>query len=80
MTTIAPPASPPPARARARRRTRSVDSVPWWLRLVVAAGAVFFVLPTLFVIPMSFSSSTTFSFPPQEFSLQLYRNFFSDPV
>lgn len=80
MTTVTRPAAPPAARARARRRTRSVDAVPWWLRLVVAAGAVFFVLPTLFVIPMSFSSSTTFSFPPQEFSLQLYRNFFSDPV
>jgi len=69
-----------PTRPARRRRDRGVDAVPWWLRLVVAAGALFFVLPTLFVIPMSFSSSTTFAFPPQGFSLQLYRNFFTDPV
>jgi putative spermidine/putrescine transport system permease protein len=79
------PATPaPPATGQAprptRRRTRGVDVVPWWLRLVAAAGALYFVLPTLFVIPMSFSSSTTFSFPPEGFSLQLYRNFFTDPV
>lgn len=65
---------------RPARRQRAVDAVPWWLRLVVALGALYFVLPTLFVIPMSFSSATTFSFPPQGFSLQLYRNFFTDPV
>jgi putative spermidine/putrescine transport system permease protein len=79
MTTTAElevPAAPAPA----RRRQRAVDAVPWWLRLVVALGALYFVLPTLFVIPMSFSSSTTFSFPPKGFSLDLYRNFFTDPV
>ncbi|MQA35121.1 ABC transporter permease [Modestobacter roseus] len=68
------PARPP------RRRPRGVDAVPWWLRLVVALVALYFVLPTLFVIPMSFSDSTTFSFPPEGFSLELYRNFFTDPV
>jgi putative spermidine/putrescine transport system permease protein len=69
-----------PVAAPARRRSRGVDAVPWWLRLVVAVGALYFVLPTLFVIPMSFSESTTFSFPPKGFSLDLYRNFFTDPV
>ncbi|WP_369138610.1 ABC transporter permease [Modestobacter versicolor] len=69
----------PPARP-VRRRSRGVDAVPWWLRLVVAVVGLYFVLPTLFVIPMSFSESTTFSFPPEGFSLQLYRNFFTDPV
>lgn len=73
------PVQSAPAPAR-RRRQRGVDSVPWWLRLVVAVVALFFVLPTLFVVPMSFSSATTFSFPPTGFSLQLYRNFFTDPV
>jgi putative spermidine/putrescine transport system permease protein len=78
MTTTEPevPAAPAPV----RRRQRAVDAVPWWLRLVVALGALYFVLPTLFVIPMSFSESTTFSFPPKGFSLDLYRNFFTDPV
>lgn len=69
-----------PVATPARRRSRGVDAVPWWLRLVVAVGALYFVLPTLFVIPMSFSDSTTFSFPPKGFSLDLYRNFFTDPV
>ncbi|MCZ2826697.1 MULTISPECIES: ABC transporter permease [unclassified Modestobacter] len=69
-----------PAARPARRRQRSVDAVPWWLRVVVALVALYFVLPTLFVIPMSFSESSTFSFPPEGFTLQLYRNFFTDPV
>jgi len=77
-TAATPPTARPPRPAR--RRDRGVDAVPWWLRLVAAVGALYFVLPTLFVIPMSFSSSTTFSFPPEGFSLQLYRNFFTDPV
>jgi putative spermidine/putrescine transport system permease protein len=83
MTATAEPdvlETPAPLPARPRRRSRGVDAVPWWLRLVVAAGALYFVLPTLFVIPMSFSSSTTFSFPPTGFTLDLYRNFFTDPV
>ena len=76
---------PAPRRAQTPRVRRAgrrpgLDAVPWWLRLLAAAVALFFVLPTLFVIPMSFSSSTTFSFPPQGFSLDLYRNFFTDPV
>jgi putative spermidine/putrescine transport system permease protein len=62
-----------------RRASRGVDPVPWWLRTVGALVALFLVLPTLFVIPMSFGSDTSFEFPPQHFSLQLYRNFFSDP-
>lgn len=62
-----------------RRRVRTVDPIPWWLTLVVVLVAVYLILPTLFVIPMSFGSTSTFSFPPQGFSLQNYRNFFSDP-
>lgn len=76
-TTPRPESSPRPRRPR---RRRGLDAVPWWLRLVAAAVALFFVLPTLFVIPMSFSSSTTFAFPPTDLSLDLYRNFFTDPV
>ena len=65
---------------RARRRDRGVDPIAGWLRVLATAVGLFFILPTLFVIPMSFSESTTFQFPPQGFSLQLYRNFFTDPA
>jgi putative spermidine/putrescine transport system permease protein len=65
-----------PAR-RSRRRPRGVDPIPWWLWLVVALVGLYFILPTLFVIPMSFSTATTFQFPPKGFSFQLYENFFT---
>jgi putative spermidine/putrescine transport system permease protein len=61
-------------------RVRGVDDIPWWLRLTGLVVGLYFVLPTLFVIPMSFSSATTFQFPPPGFSLRLYQNFFTDPV
>lgn len=63
-----------------RRRDRGVDPVAWWLAVAVVLVALYFVLPTLFVIPMSFSSASTFQFPPEGLSLQLYENFFTDPV
>lgn len=71
-----PPAQPAPA----RRRGRGVDPIPWWLKAVVALVGLYFILPTLFVIPVSFSSASTFQFPPRDLSLQLYENFFTDPV
>jgi putative spermidine/putrescine transport system permease protein len=63
-----------------RRRIREVDPIPWWLSAIGALVAIYLILPTLFVIPMSFSSSSTFQFPPKDFSLQLYVNFFTKPV
>jgi putative spermidine/putrescine transport system permease protein len=63
-----------------RTRARGIDRIPWWLTLTGLVVGLYFILPTLFVIPMSFSSATTFQFPPQGFSLRLYRNFFTDPV
>ncbi|WP_051798579.1 ABC transporter permease [Catenuloplanes japonicus] len=68
------------ATPRAQRRVRGVDPVPWWLKLIGGVVGLYFVLPTLFVIPMSFSTATTFQFPPQGFSLKLYENFFTNPV
>lgn len=68
----------PTARAR-RRRERGIDPIPWWLTLIGVAVAVYFILPTLVVIPASFGSSGSFQFPPKEFSLDLYRNFFTNP-
>ncbi|MES2170319.1 MAG: ABC transporter permease [Actinomycetota bacterium] len=63
-----------------RRSPRAVDRIPAWLRVVGVVVAVFLVLPTLVVIPMSFSDSTTFQFPPIGFTWHLYGNFFSSPV
>lgn len=88
MTIDSPPESQPetPARPavsqrpRRRRRTRGVDPIPWWLKVVVALVAVYLIMPTLFVIPMSFGETSTFTFPPQGFSLHLYENFFTDPI
>jgi putative spermidine/putrescine transport system permease protein len=68
-----------PARRKAGARAK-VDPIPWWLKLVGTVVAIYFILPTLFVIPMSFSEATTFQFPPRGFSLRLYENFFTNPV
>ena len=65
---------------RTRRRPDTVDPIPWWLKVVGGIVIAFFILPTLFVIPMSFSSATTFQFPPPGFSWRLYENFFTNPV
>lgn len=62
-----------------RRRDRGVDPIPWWLWVIGVAVAVYFILPTVFVIPMSFGTTSSFQFPPKELSLDLYRNFFTDP-
>lgn len=60
-------------------RERGVDPIPGWLWVIGILVALYFILPTLIVIPMSFGSASTFQFPPQGFSLQLYENFFTDP-
>jgi putative spermidine/putrescine transport system permease protein len=62
-----------------RRRDRSVDPIPWWLAVLGIAVAVYFTLPTLVVIPMSFGGQGSFQFPPKEFTFELYRNFFTNP-
>lgn len=46
--------------------------------LMVALVLVFLVLPTLIVIPVSFSASDYISFPPTSFSLRWYDSYFSD--
>ena len=55
--------------------------VPGWHRLwlhVLAALVLFFlVVPTLIVIPMSFSSASSLTFPPPGWSLRWYEEFFS---
>jgi putative spermidine/putrescine transport system permease protein len=51
--------------------------------LLIALAAligIFFIMPILIVIPLSFTSVPSFQFPPPGWSLQWYTNFFTDPT
>lgn len=48
-----------------------------WLYLFVGLVVFYLVAPTLIVIPVSFSSTTSLSFPPPGWSLRWYHAFFS---
>ncbi len=48
----------------------------WCLSLAVAAACIFLLLPTLVVVPVSFSNTDFITFPPQGFSLRWYAVFF----
>ena len=47
-----------------------------WLYAFAAIIMMLLVLPTLIVIPMSFSDSQYLEFPPETWSLRWYRNYF----
>ncbi len=47
-----------------------------WLYVLAGFVMIFLMLPTLIVIPMSFSESQYLEFPPREWSLRWYRNYF----
>jgi putative spermidine/putrescine transport system permease protein len=52
---------------------------PWTQRLLALYGALvlfFLMLPTIIVIPMSFSDSQYLEFPPTSWSLRWYREYF----
>ena len=59
------------------RRVKAIDNPPAGLIAVGWVVGLFLVPPTLIVIPMSFSTSTTFAFPPVGFTWHLYANFFT---
>lgn len=48
-----------------------------WLYVVAGVVMVFLVVPSLIVIPMSFSASQYLEFPPREWSLRWYVSYFS---
>lgn len=50
-----------------------------WLYALSGVIMVFLVAPTLIVVPMSFSDSQYLEFPPQEWSLRWYRDYFGSP-
>ena len=49
------------------------------LKVFSAAVGVLLVAPTLIVVPMAFTSASTFQFPPPGFSTRWFGEFFSDP-
>jgi putative spermidine/putrescine transport system permease protein len=48
-----------------------------WLYAIAAIVLAFLIVPTLIVIPMSFSASQYLEFPPREWSLRWYRSYFA---
>jgi putative spermidine/putrescine transport system permease protein len=48
------------------------------LKIFTICVMMFLIMPVFIIIPMSFSSSQYLTFPPPGFSLQWYRNFFSN--
>ena len=48
-----------------------------WLYVFVGLVIFFLIAPALIVVPVSFSSTTSLSFPPQGWSLRWYEAFFS---
>jgi len=48
-----------------------------WLYLLAGAVLAFLLIPTLIVIPMSFSASQYLEFPPKKWSLRWYEHYFS---
>ncbi|GIM92039.1 ABC transporter permease subunit [Paractinoplanes toevensis] len=60
-------------------RSEQAGEVRPWLRVYTAVVGFVLVVPTLVVIPMSFSSTQTFRFPPQGWSLRWYQELFTSP-
>ena len=56
---------------------RKIDGM--WLTVVGIAVLFFLILPTLIVIPISFSGASFLEFPPKSFSLRWYEAYFSSP-
>lgn len=48
-----------------------------WLYLVAILVMIFLVVPTLLVIPMSFSGSQYLEFPPRQWSMRWYESYFN---
>jgi putative spermidine/putrescine transport system permease protein len=50
-----------------------------WLKLYSCLVLAFLMLPSLIVVVISFSAGTRLAFPPQEWTLDWYRQFLSSP-
>ena len=58
--------------------TRTAGVSEWLFRVLCALILVFLMLPTLLILPVSFSPSSELAFPPHGVSLRWYRLFLSD--
>jgi len=56
---------------------RKIDGL--WLTVVGIAVLFFLILPTLIVIPMSFSGASFLEFPPTSLSIRWYTAYFTSP-
>jgi putative spermidine/putrescine transport system permease protein len=52
----------------------------WLSRVLVVVVGVYLVIPTLIVIPLSFTDRPSFAFPPRGWSLRYYQSFLTEPV
>ena len=50
-----------------------------WLYAIAAIVLAFLLIPTLIVVPMSFSASQYLEFPPKQWSLRWYEAYFTSP-
>ncbi|MFY8153155.1 MAG: ABC transporter permease, partial [Hyphomicrobiales bacterium] len=62
---------------RAASDTQITHRSRLWLYVVGVLVLAFLALPTLIVIPMSFSHSQYLEFPPRQWSLRWYEAYFS---
>jgi mannopine transport system permease protein len=65
---------------RAAGLKRRFDIGAFSLRLYVWAVVLFIMVPTLIIVPMSFSPADFLEFPPRGFTLHWYEEFFGDPL
>src|SRR5215212_4441759 len=50
-----------------------------WLMTFGSLVLLLLIVPSLIVVPMSFTASTFLEFPPRELSLRWYRQYFGTP-
>ena len=61
---------------RQATETQITHRMRLWLYVLGALVMAFLIVPTLIVIPMSFSASQYLEFPPRQWSLRWYENYF----
>jgi len=73
------PGTPGPQRwlDRPASATQITHRARLWLYALAGAVLAFLIVPTLIVVPMSFSASQYLEFPPRQWSLRWYENYFS---
>jgi putative spermidine/putrescine transport system permease protein len=60
---------------REATETQITHRMRLWLYLLATLVMAFLIVPTMIVVPMSFSASQYLEFPPREWSLRWYQNY-----